>query len=388
MKKFFKIFSLVLILGIIYLFGFHAIYVDWKKNSFELKGPHQVSQEAKTLHKNLFIADLHADQLLWNRDLNSSTSYGHMDLERLQKGNMGIQVFSSVTKVPYSKNYQSNDDGSNIIDLLVKVQRWPFKTWDSLLERSLYMSEKLHLFSKKSKGKIHVLKSKKEIDKFLILKKKDPEILGGILSIEGAHALEGKIENLIKVYKAGFRMIGLTHFFDNKVGGSAHGKNQIGLTPFGKDIIVIMNAFGIIVDLAHASPKLIDDVFKLSKKPVVISHGGVKGTCPGSRNISDEHLLKLKQNGGVIGIGFWKDAVCGIQVKDIVKAIKYVGEKIGYDHVGLGADYDGTVHTLFDVSGLPLITEELIKQKISEENIGKIMGGNVLRILMEGIPTV
>lgn len=386
MHKGFKYFFIIFFIGLFYLFGFHGIYIDWKKNSFEKKGPHQVSKEASLLHGKLFIADLHSDQLLWNRNLNSSTFYGHMDLERLQKGNMGIQVFSSVTKVPFDKNYKSNNDDSNIIDLLVKIQRWPLKTWDSLIERSLYKSEKLHTFEKESQGKIHILKSNTDIENFLIKKKKDPMNLGAMLSIEGAHALEGKVKNLDRLFNAGFRMIGLTHFHDNAVGGSAHGLLRGGLTPFGEKVIKKMNQMGMIVDLAHASPKLIDDVFTHSTRPIVISHGGVKGTCQGSRNISDEHLSKLKFNGGVIGIGFWKDAVCGIQPKDIVKAIRYVGEKIGYDHVGLGADYDGSVHTLFDVSGLPLITAELLKSKIPVETIEKIMGGNVLRILKNGIP--
>lgn len=158
-----------------------------------------------------------------------------------------------------------------------------------------------------------------------------------------------------------------------------------GITDFGKKVVKESEKIGVIIDLAHASEPLMNDVFSFAKRPVVISHGGVKGTCPSPRNISDEILFKLKNNGGIIGIGYWKEAVCGVEAKHIVDAMEYVINKIGIEHVALGSDYDGTVTTLFDVSGLSQITNELVNRGHSVSNIKKIMGENALRVLKEGI---
>jgi membrane dipeptidase len=104
---------------------------------------------------------------------------------------------------------------------------------------------------------------------------------------------------------AGFRMIGLAHFFDNEFAGSAHGVEKYGLTEQGRALVRDMERRKILVDLAHASPKTIEDVTAMASRPVIFSHTGVRGTCDNRRNLSDEQLRKIAATGGVIGIGFW-----------------------------------------------------------------------------------
>src|SRR5690606_9614838 len=99
--------------------------------------------------------------------------------------------------------------------------------------------------------------------------------------------LEGRLENIDRMYDAGFRIMGLTHFFDNEVGGSAHGLEKGGLTPFGRRVIGRLEEKKMLVDLAHASRALIDDVLNMAERPVLVSHTGVEGTCPGPRNLTD-----------------------------------------------------------------------------------------------------
>src|SRR5690606_13081953 len=111
-----------------------------------------------------------------------------------------------------------------------------------------------------------------------------------------------------------------------------------------------------LVDLAHASKPLIDDVLAIAKRPLLVSHTGVAGTCPGPRNLSDEHLQGIAATGGVIGIGYWDAAVCATSVEAIVRAIRYAADKVGVKHVALGSDFNGTVHTPFDSTGLAQIT--------------------------------
>jgi microsomal dipeptidase-like Zn-dependent dipeptidase len=181
-------------------------------------------------------------------------------------------------------------------------------------------------------------------------------------------------------------MMSPTHFFDNEVAGSAHGVNKGGLTEMGREMIRRMEAKQMIVDLAHASPRTIDDVLAMATRPVVISHTGVKGTCDNTRNVSDEHLRGIAKTGGVIGIGYWKMAVCGQDVQAIVRAIRHVVKVAGIEHVALGSDFDGAIGAIFDTTGLVKLTEALLADGFSEAEIELIMGGNTLRVLKATLP--
>ncbi|MCC6154295.1 MAG: membrane dipeptidase, partial [Candidatus Hydrogenedentes bacterium] len=158
------------------------------------------------------------------------------------------------------------------------------------------------------------------------------------------------------------------------------------LTPFGRDCVKRMEELHIIIDVAHASPAVIDDVLAMATRPVVMSHGGVKGSCDRTRNLSDDHVRRIAATGGVIGIGYWDEAVCGTDVQAIVAAIRYAVSIAGIDHVGLGSDFDGVITAPFDTSGLAEITQELQNQGVPEVDIAKIMGGNTLRVLRECLP--
>src|SRR5690606_24391530 len=207
-----------------------------------------------------------------------------------------------------------------------------------------------------------------------------------LLATEGLQPIEGKLENIDVLYDAGFRIAGLTHFFDNEVGGSAHGLEKGGLTPLGRQVITRLEEKSMLVDLAHASRPLIDDVLAMATRPVLVSHTGVEGTCPGTRNLSDRHLQAIAATGGVIGIGYWSTAVCDTSVAAIVKAIRYSADLIGVEHIALGSDFNGTVHTPFDASQLAALTEGLLGAGFSQADIAAIMGGNVRRLLLASLP--
>lgn len=360
--------------------------LDRKMNSVATPAPYPASESATQLHQSLFVADLHDDALLWQRDILERHSYGHADLPRLLEGHVGLQVFATVTKTPRGLNYQSNGSDSDNITLLAMAQRWPRATWSSLLERALYQGQKLQQAAADSQGRLLLIRSRGDLQAFLETWKQDPQHLAALLATEGLHPLEGKLENVDRLYDAGFRIAGLTHFFDNEVGGSAHGLEKGGLTPFGRQVIARLEQKGMLVDLAHASQPLIDDVLAIAKRPVLVSHTGVAGTCKGPRNLSDEHLQRIAANGGLIGIGYWDAAVCETSVGAIVRAIRYTADKVGVEHVALGSDFDGTVHTPFDTTGLAQITEGLLRAGFSQADIARIMGGNVQRLLLATLP--
>lgn len=362
--------------------------VDARMNPTLHPGPYSASAQAVALHKTLFVADLHDDALLWNRDLLQRYSRGHADLPRLLEGPQALQVFATVTKSPKGLNYERNGADSDSITLLVMAQRWPKPTWGSLLERALYQGEKLHAAARDSGGRLTVVKSRKDMADFVAQWQKDPQRLAALLATEGLHPLEGKLENVDKLYDAGFRMTGLTHFFDNELGGSAHGLEKGGLTPFGRQVVQRLQEKGVLIDLAHASKPVIDDVLAMTKKPVLVSHTGVVGTCPGPRNLTDAHLQRIAATGGVVGIGYWDGAVCQSDVPNIVRAIRYAVDKVGVEHVALGSDFDGATSMPFDVTGLVQVTQGLLEVGFTEPQIRAIMGGNVQRLLLAQLPLI
>jgi microsomal dipeptidase-like Zn-dependent dipeptidase len=347
--------------------------------------PLLISPAAQALHATLDIADLHADSLLWQRDLLQRAERGHVDLPRLIEGHYALQVFSSVTKAPEKQNYDSNGADTDTITGLVKFQQQPPATWNSLLQRSLWHAEKLHGFAEKSGGRLRLVTTPGDVDRLLADRKRGETVVGGMLSIEGLHDLEGNIENLDVLYAAGFRMAGLAHFFDNDIAGSMHGVAKGGLTPLGRQVVQRMEARGMIVDLAHASHAAVADVLAMARRPVVSSHGGVQATCKVNRNLTDDEVKGVARTGGVVGIGFWEGAICSLKPEAAARAIAHVRDLVGIDHVGLGSDFDGSTTTSFDASQIAAVTQALLDAGFSETDIRKVMGGNVLRVIRAGL---
>lgn len=366
-----------------------ALLPSWIQNRLNpaiLRSPYHVTSQAAALHERLLVADLHADALLWRRDLTRRHEIGHVDVPRLIEGNLAIQAFTIVTKSPRGQNIERNQSTSDVITPLAILQRWPVRTWSDLTERAVYQAEKLRRFSERSEGRLTLLETQADLRSYLATRAVTPEITAGFLGIEGAHALEGELGNLDRVFGAGVRMLGLTHFFDNEAGGSAHGMTGAGLTQFGRQLIERAEELGMVVDLAHASEALIDDVLTITRQPVLVSHTGVRGTCDNQRNLSDRQLKGIAATGGIIGIGFWPTAVCGSDVGAVVRAIRYAVDQVGPGHVALGSDFDGKTEMPFDAAGMALITQELVLEGFSEEEIEQLMGGNVIRILEQVLP--
>jgi len=159
-----------------------------------------------------------------------------------------------------------------------------------------------------------------------------------------------------------------------------------GLTPGGRALVQGLEQRAMLLDLAHASEKTLDDALAMARRPVVVSHTGVRGTCDNPRNLSDAHLRGVAATGGVIGIGFWETAVCGTGPDAIARAIRHTASVAGVEHVALGSDFDGAVSTPFDAAGLAALTEALMTEGFGEAEIARIMGGNAMRVLQAGLP--
>jgi membrane dipeptidase len=359
-------------------------YVDASHN--RVTGDQTIAPQSGTLHQRLIVADLHADSLLWDRDLLQENDWGHVDIPRLIKGNVALQGFGVVTKTPRGLNIERNSAATDNIRLLSFAQRWPPRTWTSLQQRALYQAQKLHDFAKNSNGALVIIKSRADLQAYLAKRRTQSGVTAGWLTIEGAHALEGELANLDSLYQAGFRMIAPTHLADSEIGASASGETRGGLTDLGEKWVAQMERRNMIIDLAHASTQTIDDVLRLSRRPVIVSHTGAKGTCDNNRNLSDEQIRRIAGRGGLIGVGFWQYATCGTDIAAIVKAIRYVVNVAGIEHVALGSDWDGYVATPIDASGMGAITAALQSSGFDDAAIANIMGENVVRFLRRALP--
>lgn len=386
MKKLAKRIALSVFLLLLGLFFLSPRLVDSRMNRAVQWPPYRVSARAQALHQKLQIVDLHADTLLWGRDPLARASRGLVDVPRLIEGNVALQAFTVVTKSPFGLNIERNTDRSDQIFWLWLAQGRSFSGLASLAERALYQAAVLRHAAENSGGRLVLIRSATDLAAYLQRRKESPRITAGFLGIEGAHALDGDLNNVGVLFDAGFRMMASTHFFDNDLGGSAHGLKKSGLTSKGREMIRRMEARRMILDLAHASPRTIAESLAVSTRPVVVSHTGVKGTCDNRRNLSDEELRGIARTGGVIGIGYWDTAVCGTDAAAIARSIRYAVGVAGIDHVGLGSDFDGAIIAPFDTTGLPLLTEALLAQGFDEAEIAKIMGGNAIRVLLEALP--
>lgn len=386
MKKTLTISAFTLIIGVLLFFGVVPPLVDNHYNHLTGAEPVSVSEAQRQQHESLFIADLHADSLLWGRDLSKGYSRGMVDVPRLLQGRVALQAFSVVTQTPRGLNYGHNGNDTDSIFWLGLSQAWPPRALNSLMERALLQANRLQEATLASRGKLRIITRQSELRSFLDDRQHDPELTAGWLTLEGAHALEGRLENLERLKAAGFRMLAPTHFFDTELAGSAHGLQKGGLTPLGREWIRKMDAESLIIDLAHASEQTIDEVLALHTRPLIVSHTGVKGTCDNGRNLSDRHLEAIAATGGLIGIGFWEAAVCGRDIDAIVRAIRYAVSKVGPQAVALGSDWDGAVLTPIDASQMEQLTTALSEAGFPQEQVAAIMGGNLRDFLLKNLP--
>lgn len=386
LKKIIAAVGLVLALALAVLHWIVPARIEGSMNLVREHAPYVIRAEVQAFHDSLFIADLHTDSLLWKRNLLDESGIGHVDLPRLQRGNVALQVFSATTKSPPGQNYDANTADSDNVTLLAMAQLWPPRTWFSIYQRARYQLARLREFAAASDGALSIITTAGQMREFVAARLRGTKAVAGIYLIEGAHPLEGDLDNLNRLFDEGLRIAGLTHFFDNRLGGSLHGMGGAGLTPFGEAVVRRANGLGLIIDVAHASPQMVRDVLDLSSAPVILSHGGVSGLCDVGRNLDDALMRRIAADGGLVGIGYWDGAVCDITPDGVVNSIRYAIDLLGVEHVALGSDYDGTTEVLFDTSELAILTQTMFDHGFTEDEISMVMGGNAMRFFLEHLP--
>lgn len=382
--------AILLLLLPVAFFWMAPAYVERGLNPLRMpEGGWPVTPEAQALHQRLVIGDWHSDALLWDRDILKRVDRAHTDVPRLLDGNVAVQVFTTVTKSPRGQNYDQNStEASDNITPLFMGQLRPIRSWFSLRERALVQAEALARAAEAAPDRLRIIRTGADLDALLKARAEGEQVLGALLGSEGGHPLEGDLANLDTLYDAGFRLMGLTHFFDNELGGSLHGEggSGAGLSDFGRQVVQEMIDKGMIIDLAHASPQMVQDVLAMDSARPILSHTGIHGHCSSPRNLDDDLVQAIATKGGVIGIGFWADVVCGGTPADVAGSIVAAIDLVGEDHVSLGSDYDGSVDAPFDAANLVALTQALMDAGLTEPQIGKVMGGNMMRHLAETLP--
>ncbi len=220
--------------------------------------------------------------------------------------------------------------------------------------------------------------------------------IASLMGVEGGHSIENSIANLKRLYDRGARYMTLTHsknteWADSATDTAVHG----GLTNFGQEVVREMNRLGMLVDLSHVSPEVMHQTLDIAVAPVIFSHSSAKAVNEHARNVPDDVLVRLKQNGGVVMVNFMsgyvvpddelaKDKNAKGTIHDVMDHIDHIVRIAGIDHVGIGSDYDGVRSLptgLEDVGCYPALTQLMLERGYTREQIHKVLGENVLRVL-------
>jgi membrane dipeptidase len=329
--------------------------------------------EVMKVHRSALLIDTHNDvpsRTVDGFDIGPRAPSGHTDLVRLKEGGVGATFFAVYVAGSWVEGNHSANRTLQMIDTVRHdiVAKYPN---DFVLATTAAEIEAAH-----KRGKFAVA-----------------------MGIEGGHAIEDSLRLLRDYYALGIRYMTLTHTNTNNWADSSGDitrtdvKHHNGLTDFGKDVVREMNRLGMMVDISHVADKTFWDALEVSKAPIFASHSSARALANVPRNMTDEMIVALAKKGGVVQVNF----NCGFLVEgsgepgkpraklsDVVAHIDHIKNVAGVGAVGIGSDFDGiecTPEGLDDVSKYPNLTRALLEKGYSAEDIRKIYGGNLLRVM-------
>lgn len=388
------------------------------KNSKSGAASQPKADTAMAIHESALIIDTHADTpqrfLDENFDLGQNTNVfdGHIDLGKIKQGNLGAEFFSIWVEPEFKGHYAKR--AMDLIDSVYQqAERHPDKMTMAFTADDIVRAHEQHKFA-------------------------------ALMGIEGGHAIENDIRLLRDFYRMGVRYMTLTWSNTNEWADSSgdiqdpNVKHYNGMTDFGKDVVREMNRLGMIVDISHVSDATFYTALQVSQAPVIASHSSARALTNQPRNMTDDMLRAMTNNGGVVMVNFYSafidenyrklssdpekikqrdaeveaykkahPAADGAPItyngtvaiekkwaaqfprpplKSLIDHMDHVAKVAGIDHVGLGSDFDGVTSLpegIDSVADLPKITEALLQRGYTREQIDKILGGNFLRVMRE-----
>ncbi|MBC7186929.1 MAG: membrane dipeptidase [Calditrichaeota bacterium] len=317
----------------------------------------------ETVHAHAVVADLHNDILSKMAEegpyhLGDLHSYNHTDIPRLLQGGVDLQVFA----------------------VWIDPERYPGNPFARAMEYIVLWRQEV------ASNAIHI----GQVTTWTELE----EILGsgriaGMLAVEGGHVIENSLAKLRALYESGVRCLTITwnNSTDWAVSASDPRSSYVGLSPFGKQVISLMDSLGMIIDVSHAGELTVRDILAVSRRPIIASHSGARALRDHVRNLRDEQILAIAASGGVIGVIFYPTFLVRTgqpaDVNTVANHIDYIARLAGVDHVALGSDFDGIGRTpqgLEDCSRLPNLTWTLLRRGYTMADLQKILGGNFVRV--------
>lgn len=368
--------------------------------------PNSEIQRARALHDKIPLIDGHndlpwqyrkvADNALSKIDIAQHQPGLHTDIPRLREGGVGGQFWSVYIPQALPKGEHVRATMEQIDVVYNMLRQWP-----DTFQLSLTADDVEAAFDS---GKI-----------------------GSLIGIEGGHSIDNSLGALRMFHRLGARYMTLTHFKNVDWADSCTDDPKVdGLSQFGREVVREMNRLGMLVDLSHVHADTMRAALDTSDAPVVFSHSSARAITGHPRNVPDDVLERVKENNGVVMVSFVPGFVsqqtyehglardaeklrlesqsdssdanvgAGLEawdadnpepratVSDIADHIDRIREKAGIDHIGIGSDYDGITSVpegLEDVSKYPVLTAELLRREYSEEDILKILGRNILRLM-------
>lgn len=329
------------------------------------------SPDAVALLRDAPAIDLHADTLMWSRyigydllerhtaPLPKSAYFGHVDVPRMEDGGLGAQFFGLVSLPVFGRTRG-----------LARVVHEQIDHLEETCQRGA--------------GKIRMVLRAEEVEAC-----ERDGVRAALLGIEGAHALEGKLERLEEFARRGVRYLGLLHFSANEVGAPAYGKGKnddAGLTDFGRDLIAACEEAGVLVDLSHINRRGFLEAAAAARVPPIVSHTGVLGAFEHWRNIDDAQLRAVADKGGCVGVIFCPRFLGADGIGAVVKHLRHIVDTVGEESAALGSDWDGMIvptRGLADPTGLPHLVDALLADGFSPLAIRRLLRDNVLRVLRD-----
>ena len=340
---------------------------------------------ATGLHQQLRIADLHCDAVAWTRNLTRRSNWGHLDFPRMLEGNCAVQLFLTVTEFPRQIVGDNLTDTSDRLTLLGILEQWPLAAIRDQTERALYLGGKLKRYCARTAGSVRFVTTAGELARALDDRIADPKVRATVLGLESSDGSKYSLENIKRLFAAGYRSSQLCHFTDSPFAASATGVSKGGLTPLGRDAIALMNELGMIVDLAHAAPRVIEDVLAWSKRAPFFSHTGARAMENDPKCQRDELLRAVVDKGGVVGLCFVEDYIGGARIDDIVRSLEHLFRVLGPKGIALGSGFDSFTIPI-SVDQLSYLTQALLSAGLDATAIKAIMGENAIRFLLQELP--
>lgn len=320
------------------------------------------------IHESHVFADIHAHPSRFHRA--NVDRIGADEIARYQRGFMDLVVASVSSDAAYQGGY-TRRDGTNVARLRAP-ERYPLEPGEAFA----FTLDRLDRVLRTIASDDAVLASSPSV----VLEAKRNGRLAILPALEGADGLEGSLENLRELHRRGVRLVQLVHFLDNDIGhNQTPPYTEAGLSAFGREVVREANRLGIIVDLAHANTRTILDALETSSHPILFSHTGVKALHEADRYLTDDEIRAIGQADGVIGI--WPTAAFGT-IEVMVRHIDYVKRLAGIDNIGIGSDLRGMsyIDAFGEEANFRAIIDGLIDAGYTDDEIGKVMGGNFFRV--------